>query len=367
MNISKNITTKINIKCPYSMNPTRIVVHNTANDASARNEVNYANNNDNYTSFHYAVDDIEIVQMIEENRNSFNAGDGAKGKGNREGISIEICYSKSGGDRFTKAEANAVHLIVDILRRYGWGIDKVTKHQDYSGKYCPHRTLDMGWQRFLNMIQTELNPAPIPTPSETYTLITNVPAYTNSTNAKNGVNSTAVYTSGEYYVFNKSAGMINITKTVGKAGGWINPADNVIKTVEPPKEEPKLILPTTEGYYLDKDNALWYLLADGSWSWKSLPGRVDRSGNEPMIDFAPFINAPQSDIDAWLKLMEPIISPVEPPKEDDTQTSVETPEVEQDKPLPITQAKFNWIKEVGSIIGRLINNIIEILLKGGKE
>ncbi|MDV4149399.1 hypothetical protein R0131_00970 [Clostridium sp. AL.422] len=31
------------------------------------------------------------------------------------------------------------------------------KHQDFSGKYCPHRTLDMGWQRFLNIIQTEID------------------------------------------------------------------------------------------------------------------------------------------------------------------------------------------------------------------
>lgn len=156
MNVIKNITTKIAIKCPYTMTPTRIVVHNTANDASARSEVAYMNSNDKYTSFHYAVDDKEIVQGIEENRNSFNAGDGATGKGNRQGISIEICYSKSGGDRFTKAEQNTVELIADILKRYNWGIDKVTKHQDYSGKYCPHRTLDMGWDRFINMIKEEL-------------------------------------------------------------------------------------------------------------------------------------------------------------------------------------------------------------------
>lgn len=30
----------------------------------------------------------------------------------------------------------------------------MTKHQDYNGKYCPHRTLDMGWQRFLNMVKS---------------------------------------------------------------------------------------------------------------------------------------------------------------------------------------------------------------------
>lgn len=146
---------KHSIKCPYSMTPTRIVVHNTANDASARNEISYMINNNNQVSFHYAVDDKEIVQGIEENRNTWNAGDG-NGKGNREGISIEICYSKSGGDKFLKAEQNAVKLIVDILKRYNWGIDRVTKHQDYNGKYCPHRTLDMGWNRFIDMIKKEL-------------------------------------------------------------------------------------------------------------------------------------------------------------------------------------------------------------------
>lgn len=84
------------------------------------------------------------------------------GKGNREGIAIEICYSLSGGDRFIKAEQNAVDLIVDILKRYGWGIDRVTKHQDYGNhKYCPHRTLDMGWDRFLNMIKAKLEDNPV--------------------------------------------------------------------------------------------------------------------------------------------------------------------------------------------------------------
>lgn len=144
------------LKCPYSMTPSRIVVHNTANDASAMAEISYMLGNSNEVSFHYAVDDYRVVQGIEENRNGWHAGDG-NGKGNREGIAIEICYSKSGGDRFIKAEQNAVELIVDILNRYGWGIDRVTKHQDYMNKYCPHRTLDMGWDRFIKMVEKRLN------------------------------------------------------------------------------------------------------------------------------------------------------------------------------------------------------------------
>ena len=153
---------KYSIKCPYSMTPTRIVVHNTANDASANNEISYMRNNNNETSFHFAVDDKEVVQGIPLNRNAWHASDG-HGKGNMEGIAIEICYSKSGGDRFIKAEQNAAKFIAQLLKERGWGVDKVTKHQDYSGKYCPHRTLDMGWERFLNMVRSEMGQAQVNT------------------------------------------------------------------------------------------------------------------------------------------------------------------------------------------------------------
>lgn len=142
------------------MTPTRVVVHNTANDASAMAEISYMITNDNYVSFHYAVDDYRAVQGLEENRNGWHSGDG-NGQGNREGIAVEICYSLNGGDRFTKAEKNGVILIASILKRHGWGLDRVTKHQDYSAKYCPHRTLDLGWDRFLAMIAKELNLEPV--------------------------------------------------------------------------------------------------------------------------------------------------------------------------------------------------------------
>ena len=159
MKVIQNLVpiSKYNIKCPYPMTPEFIVVHNTANDASAANEVAYMISNNNQVSFHYAVDDKEIVQGILENRNAWHAGDGTNGRGNRKGLSIEICYSKSGGNRFIAAEKLAAKFIAQKLKEKGWRIDKVKKHQDFSGKYCPHRTLDMGWQRFLDMVQSELN------------------------------------------------------------------------------------------------------------------------------------------------------------------------------------------------------------------
>lgn len=144
---------KYPIKCPYSMDAKNITVHNTYNDASAENEVKYMISNNNKVSFHIAVDDKEAVQGIPLDRNAWHAGDGTNGKGNRESIGMEICYSKSGGERFLKAERNAAELIAQMLKERGWGIERVKKHQDWSGKYCPHRTLDLGWERFLNMIR----------------------------------------------------------------------------------------------------------------------------------------------------------------------------------------------------------------------
>jgi N-acetylmuramoyl-L-alanine amidase CwlA len=163
MEIKKNLVneSKYDIKCPYEMNAEFIVVHNTANDASAQNEIAYMISNDNKVSYHYAVDDKEIVQGIPENRNAWHASDGRNGEGNRKGLAIEICYSKSGGDRFIQAEKNAAEFIANILKEKGWGIDKVKKHQDFTNKYCPHRTLDMGWDRFLNMIKSHIEEKPV--------------------------------------------------------------------------------------------------------------------------------------------------------------------------------------------------------------
>ena len=147
---------RYSIKCPYEMAAEFIVVHNTENDAPARNEIAYMIGNSKDKSFHYAVDDKEVVQGIPEDRNAWHAGDG-KGKGNLKGIAVEICWSESGGDKFLAAERLAAKFIAFKLKEKGWGMDRVKKHQDFSGKYCPHRTLDIGWDRFLQMVKTELD------------------------------------------------------------------------------------------------------------------------------------------------------------------------------------------------------------------
>lgn len=148
---------KYPIKSPYSMTPQHITVHNTANDASAENEIKYMLTNGNQVSYHVAVDDKNVIQAIPFNRNAWHCGDG-QGNGNLKSIGVEICYSKSGGARYVVAEENAVQYIASLLKQYGWGIERVKKHQDWNGKYCPHRILDEGrWSSFLKRIENALN------------------------------------------------------------------------------------------------------------------------------------------------------------------------------------------------------------------
>ncbi|MDA2355522.1 N-acetylmuramoyl-L-alanine amidase [Bacillus cereus] len=130
--------------CPYEMNPTEITFHNTYNDAPAINERNNVANNSTGTSFHVAVDDKEAIQLIPFNRNAWHAGDGANGRGNRNSIGVEICYSLSGGDRYRKAELNAIKVIRQLMNTFNIPISKVKTHQERNGKYCPHRMLDEG-------------------------------------------------------------------------------------------------------------------------------------------------------------------------------------------------------------------------------
>ena len=138
------------LKAPYSMKPEYVTIHNTANDATAANEIAYMTRNSEPVSYHVAVDDKQVVQAIPFTRNGWHSGDGSTGPGNRKSIGVEICYSKSGGPKYVAAEVNAIEYVAHILKQYGWGIDRVKWHHDWPRpsdgyrKNCPHRILDEG-------------------------------------------------------------------------------------------------------------------------------------------------------------------------------------------------------------------------------
>lgn len=173
-------SSKYSIKCPYTMKAEYITIHNTSNDASAENEVKYMINNNSSTSYHVAVDEVHVIQAIPFSRNAWHCGDGANGNGNRKSIGIEICRSTGDLATFKKCEENCAKYVAHLLKQFGWGIERVKQHYDWSKKNCPHRTRELGWERFINMIKKELDALNKPTvkptqstskPSETITKV----------------------------------------------------------------------------------------------------------------------------------------------------------------------------------------------------
>lgn len=85
--------------------------------------------------------------------------DGANGNGNRKSISVEICRpTNSDRSLYNQAEENAVYVVARLLYQYGLGIDRLKKHQDWSGKKCPNVILsEKRWDGFVGRVQWVLD------------------------------------------------------------------------------------------------------------------------------------------------------------------------------------------------------------------
>ena len=133
-----------------------IVFHNTANTASAYNEIKYLHSsyNTSKTSYHYAVDEIGIYQAIPTTNYAYHAG---VMDINQKSIGIEIAKSMT-NDHVIKdiATKNAIKLISLLMYNYAITYDDVITHQMASGKYCPHDILSRyGLDRFYEELRQE--------------------------------------------------------------------------------------------------------------------------------------------------------------------------------------------------------------------
>lgn len=140
--IVKHIPIKAGKRSGRNMKPTSLTIHSTANKSStAMNERNWLVNpsNTRVASWHVVVDDKMAVEAIPFNEPSIHAGNGT---GNTTSIGLEICES---GNR-TVTINNAVKLSAKILNERGWGISKLVRHYDWSGKICPGIFSANGWK-----------------------------------------------------------------------------------------------------------------------------------------------------------------------------------------------------------------------------
>lgn len=158
--------------------------------------------------------------------------DGYK-RGSTPKLGAVVCYRKGTVDDGSDG-AGHVAIVEDI---YSDGSILVSQ-STYGGARFSTKTLSKGYawgslvfQGFIYLPVEFVKEAVTTSTESTYVLVKDVKGYTNATNAKNRTNSTVVYKAGTYYVYKENGGMINITKTKGTAGAWINPSDNKVTAV----------------------------------------------------------------------------------------------------------------------------------------
>lgn len=146
-----------------SINLTSITIHNTDNSnngAGAKahskfvRETGYyvLNGKKNWVSWHFSVDDSYIIQHLPLSELAYHAGSAANGSS----LAIEICMNSDGNQ--DRANRNAAALAANLLSNFGWSVDKLKKHKDWTGKDCPSQLLTPSkWNSFKKLVQEELD------------------------------------------------------------------------------------------------------------------------------------------------------------------------------------------------------------------
>lgn len=150
-------------KCPFVISKEFGVAHNagTPNDPDALTLSKSMSRTKEEKSWHFSVDESTIVQNLPLNRNCWAQGDYTSGWKSKNGIAYEMCRDLDdiNEEKFKLAERNAAILMAELMYQNGWGLDSIKKHQDFADKYCPHRTLDLGWDRYVDMVKQYLDEA----------------------------------------------------------------------------------------------------------------------------------------------------------------------------------------------------------------
>ena len=172
----------ISKKCTYAgqNSPKYIVIHETDNfskgaDAGRHAQAQAAGHLS--ASVHYYAGSDGVYQAAEHTDGTYSVGreyggaHAVKDATNRNTINIEICVNADGD--YTKARENAVELAKHLIQTTGIPAERVIRHFDAKGKYCPRKMMDNPelWEDFKRQIgqasgQQQTKPDQVPEDKE---------------------------------------------------------------------------------------------------------------------------------------------------------------------------------------------------------
>lgn len=149
-------------------NPEWIVLHYTANNGdTAANNISYFRTEYRGASANYFVDENSIWQCVADTNTAWHVGNDTykNGARNTNSIGIEMCSRKRDANSSSletyyipdKTVQNAIELTRYLMDKYYIPIDRVCRHYDVTGKYCPapmvYNNGNTTWQQFLAKVK----------------------------------------------------------------------------------------------------------------------------------------------------------------------------------------------------------------------
>lgn len=145
-----------------------IVVHYTAGKGdTARNNVDAFTHLVTKTSAHYFVDEKEVAMSVDPVNIAWHCGGKKYANGapapfhgkctNSNSIGVEMCSDLYGNQYVITADtqARAAKFVAQLMREYKVPIERVVRHYDVTGKWCPMPMVDdRAWGKFLDMVKT---------------------------------------------------------------------------------------------------------------------------------------------------------------------------------------------------------------------
>lgn len=160
MDINREFISKENTY-PGQNKPKYIVIHETDNfskGAGARKHAQAQAAGHLSISAHYYVGSDGVYQATKHEDGTYSVGKKydshpVADADNRNTISVEICVNSDGD--YKKARANAIELTKSLIQSTGIPADRVIRHYDATGKYCPRKMMDDPslWEDFKAQIQ----------------------------------------------------------------------------------------------------------------------------------------------------------------------------------------------------------------------
>lgn len=148
MDINREYVSKENTYSGQNQ-PKYIVVHETDNyraTAGARTHAIAQYKGHLSTSVHYYSGSDGVYQAAEHCDGTYSIGreyggnHAVRDANNRNSINIEICVNEDGD--YNVARANAIELVKYLIQTTGIPADRVIRHYDAKGKYCPRKMMD---------------------------------------------------------------------------------------------------------------------------------------------------------------------------------------------------------------------------------